>query len=95
MRNRVGLILFITGLLALMIFGSGLDSPGDGWKIALVGCVISFLIAAVGYLTMDVNEILGEAGFTKTKDSKAVADRKARNREQVWQTWSATVDWRH
>ena len=53
MRNRIGSALLGTGLIGAMFFGAGMDSPGNGWLIAL-GCMAGFgVIAAVGYFIMD------------------------------------------
>lgn len=92
MKNKVGLALFGIGFFGIMIFGSGLDSPGTAWKGCLIMVVISFLVATIGYKTMDVNEVLQETtGYVKERESKAIRERKARNREQVWQAWLATT----
>lgn len=53
MKNKVGSVLFGTGLIGALLFGSGMDSPGNGWIIAL-GCMAAFaIIAALGYFIMD------------------------------------------
>ena len=87
MRNRVGLIIFGAGFLGILCFGAGLDSPGTGWQIALAGIGVSTLVGAIGYLLMDVEEVLNSAGLQRKKDSKDVAERKARNREVTWNNW--------
>ena len=86
MRNKIGLTLFGAGFFGVCIFGMGLDSPGAGWQIALGGVGISVLVGAIGYLLMDVEEVLHGAGFQK-KESKQVRERKARNREVVFRNW--------
>ena len=90
MRNKIGLVLFGIGFFGICIFGMGLDSPEGGWQIALAGVGISVLIGAVGYLLMDVDEVLHGAGLQKVKESKEIRERKARNRNQVWNAWIAT-----
>ena len=86
------MVLFGIGFFGVCIFGMGLDSPEGGWQIALAGVGISVLVGAVGYLLMDVNEVLQETtGYVKERESRAIRERKARNREQVWQTWLATT----
>ena len=87
MRNKIGLTLFGVGFMGVLVFGSALDSPGNGLKVALTGICVSVLVATVGYLLMDVDEVLNGAGLQKTKDSKEVAERKARNREITWNNW--------
>lgn len=90
MKNRVGLIIFGAGFLGICIFGMGLDSPGEGWKIALSGVAISTLVGALGYSLMNVSEVLNGVGFERTKDSRAVQMRKLQNREKVWSFWLST-----
>ena len=90
MKNKVGLILFGIGFIGTMIFGSGLDSPGDAWKGCAIMIVICVLIAIIGYKTMNVEEVLQDGGFVRIHESKAVSERKARNRNQVWEAWIAT-----
>ena len=87
MKNRIGLVIFGIGFLGIMIFGAGLDSPGHGWQIALAGIGVSTLVGAIGYLLMDVEEVLNGAGLQRKKDSKEIAERKARNREVTWNNW--------
>lgn len=91
MKNKIGMVLFGIGFFGIMIFGMGLDSPEGGWQIALAGVGISVLVGAVGYLLMDVNEVLNGVGFQKVKESKAVLERKARNRQRTWEAWLATT----
>ena len=81
----MGLVLFGIGFFGICIFGMGLDSPEGGWQIALAGVGISVLIGAVGYLLMDVDEVLEGKGITR--ESKKVREKKARNREIVFRNW--------
>ena len=90
MKNKIGLTLFAIGFFGVCFFGMGLDSPGTGWKIALGGVGVSVLIGTVGYLLMDVDEVLGDAGLQRVKESKIVQMRKQKNREQVWNFWLQT-----
>ena len=50
MRNKIGLTLFGVGFMGVLVFGSALDSPGNGLKVALTGICVSVLVATVGYL---------------------------------------------
>ena len=90
MRNRIGLSIFTAGFLGICVFGMGLDSPEGGWQIALAGVGISVLVGAIGYLLMDVNAVLNDAGLQKVKESKEIIARKAKNRQKTWEAWIAT-----
>lgn len=94
MKNKIGMILFGIGFAGVCLGGCGLDSPGNGWKISLGIAGVSILIGAIGYLLMDVDEVLNGAGLTRTKESKEVAARKQKNRERTWEAWVSTVNWR-
>ena len=89
MRNKIGFTLFSIGFFGIMFFGMGLDSPGEAWKGCLIAIGFCILIGMVGYLLMDVDEVLRGAGLQK-KESKQIRERKARNRNQVWNAWIAT-----
>ena len=91
MKNKIGFTLFAIGFFGTLLMGMGLDSPGDAWKGCMIMMIIFFLIGVIGYKTMNVNEVLRETtGYVKERESRAIRERKARNREQVWQTWLAT-----
>lgn len=90
MKNKIGMTLFTIGFCGVLLFAMGLDSPGEAWKGCLIMVIISALVACLGYKTMDVNEVLHKNGFVREYESRAVKERKARNREMVWQTWLAT-----
>lgn len=90
MRNRVGMILFVSGFIGECLAIMALDDP-RAWLGAIVCMVIFGLLGTVGYLLMDVEEVIEGTGYKKIKESKETLVRKARNREQVWQTWLATT----
>ena len=89
MRHKVGLSIFVIGFLGVCAGIMALDSPNI--TVALIVIVISALISAIGYLLTDFGLVIEETGYQKITESKEIRERKARNREIVWQTWIATA----
>lgn len=87
MKNRIGIGICVAGFLGVC---AGIMALDTDVTIALVMIVISILVGAVGYLMTDFGLVIEETGYTKTKDSKIVQMRKAKNREATWSAWIAT-----
>ena len=74
--------MFCVGVAGVVLSGMFLD--GKLWGIALMCILIFGIIGSVGYLTMDVPEVLNNL------EPKSVKDRKNKNREQTYITWIST-----
>ena len=88
MKNKVGMVLFGVGFCGECLSIMCLDS--EAWKGAIVSMIIFGLVAVIGYLVTDIDEVLEDGGLMKIRESREVQERKARNREIVWRTWLAT-----
>ncbi len=82
MKSKISYRMFCTGLAGVVISGMFLD--GKLWGVALVCILIFGIIGTLGYMTMNIPEVLSSL------EPKSIKDRKNENREHTYQTWIAT-----
>lgn len=77
-RDKVGRVMFGTGMIGFMVSGCCLDSAY--WGVALLGLLLSVAVCYIAY---------GMCDLTKSFkwESKDVRNKKAENRRQTYANW--------
>lgn len=85
--KRLGLILFGTGLVGFLLFGSGIDST----PTCAILTAISFLVAAAGYKLWRMSEYrtaLAESErIRKEREIETTKEAISRAKETTFQMW--------
>lgn len=77
-RDKVGRVMFGTGMIGFMVSGCCLDSAY--WGVALMGLLLSVAVCYIAYGMCDLAESF-------KWESKDVRNKKAENRQQTYANW--------
>lgn len=77
-RDKVGRVMFGTGMIGFMISGCCLDSAY--WGVALLGLLLSVAVCYIAYGMCDLAESF-------KWESKKVRERKEANRNRTYENW--------
>ena len=83
MKSKISYRMFCTGLAGVVFSGMFLD--GKLWGVALVCILIFGIIGTLGYMTMNIPEVLNSL------EPKSITNKKEQNRERTYQAWIATT----
>lgn len=82
-RDKVGRVMFGTGMIGFMVSGCCLDSKA--WSIALIGLLLSVGICYLGYQMTDLTESF-------KWESRKTIERKRANRALTYERWIRSTD---
>lgn len=82
-RDKVGRVMFGTGMIGFMISGCCLDSKY--WGVALLGLLLSVAVCYIGYQMTDLTESF------KWESRKTIEKKKA-NRALTYERWIRSTD---
>lgn len=77
-REKVGRVMFGTGMIGFMVSGCCLDSAY--WGVALLGLLLSVAVCYIAYGMCNLTESF-------KWESKDVRNKKAENRQQTYANW--------
>lgn len=82
-RDKVGRVMFGTGMIGFMISGCCLDSAY--WGVALLGLLLSVAVCYIGYQMTDLTESF-------KWESRKTIERKRANRALTYERWIRSTD---